>query len=77
MTNREYASSRRSGIPARLWSSMLRAPAAVQSAINQARQERGLELLPFETASERLTAARSRGAAAIDRLRAFTAGGRW
>ena len=75
--SREYASGKRSGIPARLWASMSRAPAAVQAAINFARQERGLELLPFETASERLTAARSRGAAAIERLRAFTAGGRW
>ena len=68
--SREYASANRAGIPATVWRSMRRAPARIQRAINQARTARGLELLPFETGAEQLVEARSRGAAALARLRA-------
>ena len=74
--SREYASANRSGIPAAVWRSMTRAPARIQRAINQARTARGLELLPFDTGAEQLAEARSRGAAALARLRAVMPRGR-
>jgi len=66
----EYASGRRAGIPPSVFRGMCRASATVRAAIQRAREERGLEPLPFETGEEQLARACLRGKAVAARLAA-------
>jgi len=74
--SREYASGRM-GISSTILMRMNRAPAHVQRAINRSRAARGLEAIQFDSGAERLADARSRGAAALARLRAVLPRSLW
>jgi hypothetical protein len=69
----EYASGRRAGITPSVFRSMTRASVQVRNAIQRAREQRGLEPLPFDSGTEMLAESRRQSAGILARLKATLA----